>query len=611
MNTTIAPTSPSEAQLHLSDVEFRGETIYFLVLDRFSDGNPLNDALLNELDDPTRQDWNKYWGGDLQGVLNQLDYLQELGVTALWITPLFEQVEALEVSGHAPIHGYWTRDFKRINARWVNDPEEVRLFTREDTIFDRLLAELHSRKMKFVLDIVCNHSSPQTEEGKGRIFDDGRLVADFSDDKENWYHHYGEVTNWEDAWQVQNCELSGLATFNENNILFRRYISEAIKLWLDKGVDAIRVDTAKHMPIWFWQEFSAELQSRKPNVFMFGEWIHNHPQNVESVTFANQAGMSILDFGFSQAIREALSNREGEGFSAVQSILDQDHVYRSATELVTFFENHDMPRLQSCCREEGAVHLALVLILTSRGIPCLYYGCEQYLHNDTEYGQDPYNRPMMENWDRTTQAYHITKVLSQARRYNPAIQWGGQWPKLVEKNVFAYLRRYRDSRCLVVMNQGEDREITVHDTEITDGDYPCLLTGNLVSVKEGKLQVHLKTYASVIICLTGKPVMGKSVIHLQINRAPTQPGDRLAVIGNVTELGRWDLRDAVFLECINTNTWFGEISFSESAGHSVAYKYVILSPGDKTAPHREIRTVRRRPIAREGVTKWRDIWEES
>ncbi|HSI83300.1 MAG: alpha-amylase family glycosyl hydrolase [Candidatus Methylacidiphilales bacterium] len=120
------------AKIHLSDVEFRSETIYFIVLDRFYSGCGNNLGTDTKLNDPLRKDWGKYWGGDLQGVLDKLDYIQGMGVTAIWLTPLFEQVEALSHDNRAPIHGYWTRDFKRINSRWVNHPEETQLFTHHD-----------------------------------------------------------------------------------------------------------------------------------------------------------------------------------------------------------------------------------------------------------------------------------------------------------------------------------------------------------------------------------------------------------------------------------------------------------------------------------------------
>jgi len=113
------------------------------------------------------------------------------------------------------------------------------------------LAELHRRGMKFILDIVCNHSSPVTTKGKGKLYDDGKFIADFDNNKNNWYYHYGDVKDWNAQWQIQNAELCGLATFNENNLEYRRHIIGAIKVWLDKGVDALRIDTVKHIPNWF------------------------------------------------------------------------------------------------------------------------------------------------------------------------------------------------------------------------------------------------------------------------------------------------------------------------------------------------------------------------
>jgi cyclomaltodextrin glucanotransferase len=605
-----APITAPSSRLHLSDVEFRGEVIYFLVLDRFCHGGPPLPET-TALDDPTHQNWSKYWGGNLQGVIDQLDYLQAMGITAIWTTPLFEQVEALEQnSERAPMHGYWTRDFKRINRRWVNDPSEVRLFDRNDTVFDRLLSELHRRGMKFILDIVCNHSSPATQEGKGRIYDDGRLLADFDDDKNFWYHHYGTVTNWEDEWQIQNCELAGLATFNENNIAYRRYIKGAIKLWLDKGVDALRIDTVKHMPIWFWQEFNSDLQSHKPDVFIFGEWIHNHPQKPQSVTFANQGGMSLLDFGFCSALRQCLGEKQEAGFQLIQNIFEQDDQYRGATELVTFFENHDMPRLQSLNPDEKALHLATTLILTARGIPCLYYGCEQYLHHDAEYGNDPYNRPMMPGWNRETDLFHLITVLSRERVRNLAIQWGGHWPKIVEPNLYIFLRRYRHYRCLVALNRGEARDVTLPEVDLPEGHYSCLLSGQEIQVHDQTIHFFLPTGEARVWSVRGEPISGLTVIHLQINRAPTQPGETLALIGDCPELGEWDLSRAVPLECVNRNTWFAEVAFNQSAGQSIAYKYVIFPVDPNQAPHREMRITRRRPIAEKGVAKWRDVWEE-
>lgn len=600
----------SESRLLVSDVEFRDETIYFIVVDRFHDGNPNNMGIRPDLNDPGHTDWGKYWGGDLQGIFDKLDYLQSLGVTAIWLTPLFEQVEAIH-EGEVPIHGYWARDFKRINARWVNDPAETRLFSRDDTIFDRLVAEMHRRGMKLILDIVCNHSSPATDIGKGQLFDDGRLVADFENDAEHWYHHYGEIQDWHDEWQVQNGEIKTLATFNENNILYRRHIKESIKLWLDKGVDALRIDTCKHMPLWFWQEFTSDLRLHRPDVFIFGEWIDSHPQNGPSVHFANNAGLSILDFGLCHAIRQCVCDQNSAGFQIVHDMVEMDKNYRNATELVTFYENHDMPRLLTLNPDPKAQEIATALILTCRGVPCMYYGAEQYLHNDTDGGNDPYNRPMMERWDTDSRIFKLVQVLTAERKRNQAVQWGGQWPKIVDKDLYAFVRCYHDSRLLVVMSMAERTNVTVGDLNIPDGTYRCILTNRELVVAGGRL--HLAQLAAgeiLALSVIGQPIEAPTIVHYQANGVPTNPGEYVAVIGSCPELGNWDLRHAVRLECVNQNLWFGELPFNETCGHPVAYKLVILSDTPDKPPRREDRPGRFRAVIKNGVTKWRDIWEE-
>lgn len=592
-----------------TDVEFRSETIYFLVLDRFAAGKPDKEREDDPLYDPTQQNWNHYWGGDLQGLRDRLDYLQQLGISAVWTTPLFEQVQSMtnEAEPRAAIHGYWTSDFKRIHPRWLNDPGEKRLFTRDDTVFDHLLADLHDRGMRFILDIVCNHSSPRTADGKGRLYDDGKLIADYDNDTENWYHHYGSVTDWTDEWQLQNCELAGLATFNENNIDFRNHLKQAIGLWIDKGVDSLRVDTVKHMPLWFWQEFTASLHARNANLFCFGEWIYSHPLEGRSVEFANRSGMSMLDFGLCEAIREALLEDSPGGFNRIKETLDLDGHYTSATELVTFFENHDMPRLQSTGVSDARLELALVLLLTSRGIPCLYYGCEQYLHDDTNGGDDPYNRPIMHRWDET-EATRLIRILAAERKANAAVIWGSQWPKWVDRDSYVYLRRYGDYRCLVFLNRGEERTLRVENLEFPDGEHECRISGVTIRVRGAATEFTLPRDGARVITVHGRPVRATTVIRLQLNGAPTRPGDSVSVIGDAPELGEWDLRRCHPLECVNANTWFGEVPFDESVGHTITYKFVIHRV-DSDAPCRENRLVRRRLLPLEGCAKWRDQWE--
>lgn len=611
ITTEAKPDSDIDLEfLYTRDIEFRQETIYFIVVDRFYDGDPDNSEGPNpELYDPTGEDWGKYWGGDLQGVIDKLDYLKNMGVTAVWLTPLFEQVEALFVE-QAAIHGYWTKDFKRINPRFIGKDENPSLNATQEarnTVFDRLIEELHKRQMKLVLDIVCNHSNPDFSGKKGELYDDGVKIADFNDDPDHWYHHYGPVQDWENDWQVQNCELSGLATFNENNTLYRNYIKAAIKQWLDRGVDALRVDTVKHMPIWFWQEFTGDIQMHRPDVFIFGEWIYSHPSDDRSVEFANHSGMSILDFGLCVAIREALAKGAEGGFHLVQDIFDQDHRYFGATELVTFIDNHDMPRFQSLNPDPEMLRVAIALIMTSRGIPCIYYGTEQYLHDDTNGGDDPYNRPMMTQWDTESEIYRAIRHLSGVRRLNPSLSMGSQWQKYLTPDVYCYNRRYRDSLCFVALNRGAAVTLPEVQTDLPDGEHTCVVTRNKYTVQEGKIyDLELEQRGVIVLSHVGERIKGQTIVRVQLNGVETQPGETIVVIGDCPELGNWDIAKAYPLEYVNSNTWFGEIPFNESAGKLVSYKYAMLREG--RSPLRENIVARRWVIASEGTVKWRDMW---
>jgi cyclomaltodextrin glucanotransferase len=586
-------------------IEFRQETIYFIIVDRFCDSDTTNNQGPNpELYDAGKQQWGKYWGGDLQGIIDKLDYLKNMGITAIWVSPLFEQVESLQFE-RAAMHGYWTKDFKRINPRFLNKADDNSLLKCNS--FTRLIEEMHKRGMKLILDIVCNHSSPDVNGEKGKLYDDGTLIADFYNDVNNWYYHNGEITDWEDPWQILYCEMLGLATFNESNIEYRNYIKSAIKLWLDKGVDALRVDTVKHMPVWFWQEFVSDIQTHKPSIFIFGEWGFGNPKDGRSPSFSNDSGMSILDFGFCEAIRQSLAKNAPEGFNLVQSILDLDSNYDTATELITFIDNHDMPRFQSLNSDGYILRMAMILLMTSRGIPCIYYGTEQYLHNDTNGGNDPYNRPLMERWDTDTQVYRDIQLLSKLRRLNPAISLGSQVEKYLNSDIYCYLRRYRDSRCFVAINKGNPITIDVKNTELEDGEYTCILTQRQFEVKQGDIYgLHLGNKEVIILSYIGERVKGKTIVRAQLNGIKTQLGETVVVTGDCPELGNWDISKAYILEYINQNTWFGEIPFNESAGKAISYKYAIVRHNQEVV--RENLVSRRWILVDQGTVKWKDRW---
>lgn len=594
-----------------TDAEFRSTVIYFLVVDRFFDGCPDNNTIGNpELFDPERKHWQKYWGGDVQGAIDKLDYIAGMGVSAIWLTPLFEQVELL-VQDRAAMHGYWPRDFKRLNPRWVQPDEDTSVYAQAPNTYDRLLTAAHQRNVKVVLDVLCNHSSGESDGKKGLLFDAGRLIADFNNDRGHWYHHNGEVQDWHDQWQVHHCEFRGLAKFNHDNPDFRAYIKDAIKAWLQRGVDGLRVDTVKHMPLWFWQEFTSDMSAARPDLFMFGEWINSHPSNDLCVQFANRSGMTLLDFALCRALRSALGSREPSGFKDVVAVFDQDHRYRTATELVTFFENHDMSRLQSLGADEAMVRLALTLLLTARGIPCLYYGVEQGLHDDSNGGDDPYNRPMMQSFDTDSPLYRLIRQLSDVRRTNEAVQYGSQWTRYQSADVYAFSRRYRDSRCFVALNRAADTTLQFVQTDLPDGEHTCVISGRKVCVEGGRiLDLQLASREALVLAVEGTPVTGQVVVTIQVNGGDIEPGQYLGLIGDAPELGNWNHHMPTRLELINNSTWQATVAFDASIGKQVSYKYAIFTEGEADNVRRENRTSRRRELPKVGSGKWRDVWEE-
>ncbi len=573
-----APTQKTRAALLFEqEAEFRKDTIYFIVIDRFFNGNPENDGVSKKgLYDPTHRRWGHYWGGDLEGIIDKADYLKAIGITAVWLSPLFEQVDDIE-HGHGPMHGYWTRDFKRINPHFVKLGESTSL--RSCTTLHRMIDALHERGIRIVLDIVCNHSSPDLHGSKGVITDDGKPLADFYNDTNNFYHHFPVITDWNDEFQLIHHEMLGLATFNEQNIEFRNYIKSAIMAWLDLGFDALRIDTLKHMPIWFWQEFVADIQAHKPSTFLFGEYGFGTPWEGRFVRYANHTGLSVLDFGLCGAIRSAFSGHEPGGFHQIEKVLAMDPVYRRSTALVTFFENHDMPRFLSICRSHQDLDLATVLLLTMRGIPCLFYGSEQYLADHTDGGNDPYNRPMMEKWDVDTRQCAIIRSLAQLRKTNRAIPYGRHSQKYLSESLYAYSRCYRDNRVFVVINKGEEECIDIQQTELPDGLHHCLLTDRTISVNGGAIrQLSMASKEACVIAVEGPSLKAAVVVKFHINNYTTHPGEVMAVCGGVPELGNWDVNLSPRLEYINGDAWFAEVGFDESAGKAIRFKFVVLRP---------------------------------
>jgi cyclomaltodextrin glucanotransferase len=224
--------------------------------------------------------------------------------------------------------------------------------------------------------------------------------------------------------------------------------------------------------------------------------------------------------------------------------------------------------------------MALALILTCRGTPFVYYGTEQYLHNDTNGGADPYNRPMMENWDTGTPAFKLVGKLAKVRKENRAVQSGSHRQKYHSADVYAYTRVYRGSCCLAVFNRGAAATLALEKIELPDGAHKDALSDAVITVKGGRIEgLYIGRDTSMVFSWC-EPPRPKAALELGfiLNGFTTNYGERVKVTGNCPELGNWDLDKAFTLEYINENVWLGNLPVTQSAGKLIAYKFIIEKP---------------------------------
>jgi glycosidase len=456
---------------------FKPDVIYQVVLDRFFDGNSTNNDPSGDtgLSDSSKTSWKLYWGGDLAGLTQKISYLAGMGITALWISPPVENMH--HVAGSAATqsgyHGYWARDFYRI------DPH---LGTWSD--FDTLVTTAHNNDMKVVIDFAPNHSNPNDDEEYGSLYQNGTFQVAHNNDPNGWYHHNGGITNYDNLYQAEYYNLANLSDFAESNSSVDGYLKGAINQFLTHNIDGIRVDAVKHMsaPYGGWlRTFSDTVEAYGPR-YMVGEWYLSSisdPTYGSAVQFANRSGINLLNFPYNTAVRNVF----GSGGSATElnSVLSQEGSdFTWLNDQGIFIDNHDMSRFLTLNNSYDRLHEAMAVTMTAPGIPIIYYGTEQYLHNDTSGGGDPYNRPMMTNFNTTTTAYNEIKTLSTLRHANPALAYGTYQQRWMNSEVFIFERQFYNHVVLVAVNKGSSSyNISGLYTSLPNGTYSDYLGTSL------------------------------------------------------------------------------------------------------------------------------------
>ena len=405
-----SPADPSTQQpSYYGTLEpFASEAIYFLLLDRFVDGDPTNNQEIQggkyptwdqKLMGPNGEEANVgYLGGDFKGVIDNLHYIKDMGFTAIWTTPIMDNPDenftggdpiefggSFKDGGKTGYHGYWMDNFFVEDEHWVS----------KDIDFETYAAALHDKELKVVFDIVANHGSPSfsmpNDQPKfGEIYDaDWNLIADHQNlapsdlDLENPKHQF--FHNYDDILQLSNVD--------ESNPAVVEYFVNAYKSWIEKGADAIRIDTIRHVPHSFWKTFTDQIRNTYPGFFMFGESYVYDANFIAQHTLPKNGAVSVLDFPGREAMVKVFEDPEF-GYKELESYLHLTHgPYTNPYDLVTFYDNHDMARINTTTNDYIDANNWL---FTARGIPCLYYGSEsafmtgavEHEGNRNYFGQD-------------------------------------------------------------------------------------------------------------------------------------------------------------------------------------------------------------------------------
>jgi glycosidase len=360
------------------------------------------------------------------------------------------------------------------------------------TAFDNLVTAAHADGIRVYVDFPANDSNPIGAGEDGSLYNNGTLVTTYSTDTGTtpYYHHNPNVSNWNDRYQVQYYTLEGLADLDQTNPWVDQYLKTAITQFLAHGADGFRFDAAKDVN-WGW-EYSVEntiadwngsstLPTATARPFIFGEWMEGSGDALypDSVKFSNNSGMNLLDYTLYNQLTDVFGSNKS--FSEIDNELTLEdagsstipaQAFTQPNDLVTFFDNHDNARIMTLGADQMAVKQAISFLLTCRGVPVLYYGDEQYLHNDTNGGNDPYNRNGMTSYN-STDAVLLIQYLAALRAANPAVAYGTMQQRWINDDVYIYERKLGTNVVLVAINKNKttDQAITGLLSYLPPGSY--------------------------------------------------------------------------------------------------------------------------------------------
>jgi len=522
------PHSNTSAAEYYGTLEpFASNAVYFVMTDRFVNGDPSNDHQdqggahrtfdipLPGAPSPGQSDNIGYLGGDFRGLLDNAGYIRDMGFSAVWLTPIIDNPDEAFTGGEPAkwggfwtdggktgYHGYWGDNFYALDEHLPS----------RDLDFAGLTKGLKAHGLKTVLDIVCNHGSPAytmpVQQPKfGQLFDGHwHVVADHQnlppeklDPLHNPLHRFFNT----------KPGIAQLSDFNENNPDVLAYFVGAYSQWIDQGADALRIDTIGWMPDAYWHAFVGRIRAKHPGMFMFGEAFDYDANKIAPHTWPQNAGVSVFDFPLKERIAE-IFGRKGGGF---ERLADRLYLtggpYANPYELMTFYDNHDMARLDAT--DAGFID-ADNWLFTARGIPIIYYGSEvgfqrgtaEHTGNRNYFGQQRIDaavgHPIRE---------HLKRI-AKLREATPALQRGLQLDVLLQGDRAAFYRVYQHADthqiALVLLNKGDTPAAFDVREQLQPGRWYAALGGQDVEVGTGGALTATVPAHDVAVYLLDAPV---------------------------------------------------------------------------------------------------------
>jgi glycosidase len=469
------PANRSAAQ------DFKKQVIYQIVTDRFYDGDTTNDnpAQSPGLFDSTHTNWFAYWGGDLAGIQQQMSYLKGMGITAIWISPVVNNENLNLNSGtpiSAPYHGYDGRDFMQVEEHNGDNSNSW-------TAFDSMVTAAHTNGIKVIVDWAENDTNYNGGGEFGSLYNNGVFMANDANDPNGYFHHNPAIGDFNDRYQLQYYTLEQLEDLNQENPTIDSYLKTAIHLFQSHGVDGFRLDAIKHVT-WGWEYSLANSVFNQAPSFIYGEWYNNDQYDAlyhDAYKFANKTGISELDFGINSAVRDVFASNNN--FSELDGMISTENSnFTWANDQVTFFDSHDESRFLTLNNNNNRLQEAMAFLLTCRGIPVILYGDEQYLHNDTNGGSDPYNRVWMSSFSTSTTAYQLINKLAGLRQSsNDALAYGSSQQRWMNNDVYIFERKFFNDVVLVAINKNDTTSYAISglNTALPAGSYSDYLSGLL------------------------------------------------------------------------------------------------------------------------------------